>query len=120
MSSAKKGMLHRRGTDVVAVEQLTAYKLYRRYILIGSWIGHVLFLVNGAYIGISFGGFGGIQFFSHMWLLDRTGNFAAFFGMLAGIFIAVVCVWALGVIACSFIAGLVYWFQYRSIPVAME
>jgi ABC-type lipoprotein release transport system permease subunit len=55
-----------------------------------------------------------------MWLLDRFGSYAAFFGMLAGIFIAVICVWALGVILCALIASLVYWFRYRSIPVAVE
>lgn len=110
----------RRGSDVITVEHLTAYQLYRRYLIIGSLIGHVLFVVNGAYIAFSFGGFGGIQFFSQMWLLDRIRNYAAFFGMLAGIFIAAICVWALGVIACAFIAGCLYWLRYRSIPVSVE
>jgi len=120
VSAVKQHTPRRRGSDVVAVEQLTAYQLYRRYLIIGSWIGHALFVVNGAYIAFSFGGFGGIQFFSHMWLLDRVSNYAAFFGMLAGIFIAAICVWALSVIFCAFIATLVYWFKYRSIPVAVE
>jgi hypothetical protein len=120
VSGAREQAPRRRGSDVVVVEQLTAHQLYRRYLIVGSWIGHVLFVVNGSYIAFSYGGFGGIQFFSHMWLLDRASNYAALFGMLAGIFIAAICVWALGVILCAIIASLVYWFRYRSIPVAVE
>ena len=106
----------RRGTDVIRVETITAYESLRRHLIVGSWFGHVLFLVYGIFLGFSYGGLGGIQFFSNLFLFEQLGSWASLLGMLMGIFIGLVCVWTICVICSALVGGLVYWTKYRSFP----
>lgn len=106
----------RRGTDVIRVETITAYESLRRHLIVGSWIGHAVFLVYGIFLGFSYGGLGGIQFFSSLYLFEQLGSWAALLGMLMGIFIGLVCVWAICVILSAMVGGFVYWAKYRSFP----
>ncbi|MBN2082913.1 hypothetical protein JW859_12010 [bacterium] len=106
----------RRGGDVVAVESLTTMEVLRRHIVVGSWFGHMLFVVWGMFFGFSYGGFGGMRFFTDMYLLDQLGSFSSLIGVLFGTFIGVVCVWAICVIVGAFGGALVYWFKFRSFP----
>ena len=110
----------RRGTDVVHVEQLTAWQLLRRYLMIGSWIGTGVFVLYGLFAGVSYGGFGGIQFFTDMFLLDYLGRVSALAGVVMGIFIGVVCVWAICVIFGAAIGSLVYYLKFKSFPAPQE
>lgn len=110
----------RRGSDVIRVEYVTAWSACRRYVVIGSWFGHGLMLVYGIFFGLSYGGFGGIQFFTNMYLLEHTGMVAAVIGLVLGTFIGLVCVWAICVIVTSSLALLFYWFRFRSFPTAPE
>jgi hypothetical protein len=106
----------RRGDDVLYAEKVTSWQALRHHMLAGSWVGNLLFLVNGVFFGFYYGGFGGMEFFSDMWLLDRTGAFADMLGAVLGIFIGLLCVWAILVIAGAACGTFVYWFRYRSFP----
>jgi hypothetical protein len=106
----------RRGSDLVVVQEFTAWQLLRRYISIGGWVGNCLFLLYGAYLGLSFGALGGLQFFSDMIAFDATGSFAKGFGILVGIVVGLICVWAIFVVIAAFCGVLVYWFKFRSLP----
>jgi hypothetical protein len=113
-------IIKRRGGDVIAVEEVTAWKLLRRYLVTGSWIGMAVFVLYGIFAGVSYGGFGGIQFFTDMFLLDYLGRLSALAGVIMGIFIGVVCVWAICVIFGAAIGALVYYIKYKSFPAPQE
>lgn len=110
----------RRGGDVIRVEYITAWGACRHYVIVGSWFGHVLMVVYGIFFGLSYGGFGGIQFFTNMFLLEHTGMVAAVIGLVLGSFIGLVCVWAICVIVTSSLGLLVYWLRFRSFPTPPE
>jgi len=110
----------RRGGDVIRVEYITAWSACRHYVVVGSWFGHVLMLVYGIFFGLSYGGFGGIQFFTNMFLLEHTGMIAAVIGLVCGTFIGLVCVWAICVIITSSLGLLFYWLRFRSFPTPPE
>lgn len=112
--------IRRRGSDVVYVETLTAHKLLRRYIYIGSWFGLAVFIIYGLWAGVSYGGFGGIQFFTDMFLLDELGSLSPLVGVVLGVFIALVCVWAICVILGAFVGALVYRFKFKSFPMPQD
>ena len=106
----------RRGTDVVAVEELTAWNVLRRYVAVGGWIGQVVFVLYGIYAGLSFGAFGGLQFFTDMYLFDYVAPASKAIGIVFGMVVGLVCVWAICVVAASAVGALVYWIIYRSFP----
>lgn len=110
----------RRGSDIVHVEEVTAWKLLRRYLVTAGWIGNLVFAVNGIFFGFYYGGFGGIRFFDDMWLLDRIGSFSAMLGLVVGVCIGVICVWALCVIISACTGALVYWMRFKSFPVSPQ
>jgi hypothetical protein len=110
----------RRGSDVVLVQELTAWQLLRRYLLTGSWIGTGVFVLYGIFAGASYGGFGGVQFFTDMFLLDYFGRLSALAGMVMGVFIGLVCVWAICVILGAAIGSLVYYLKFKSFPAPQE
>jgi hypothetical protein len=110
------GLPRRRGSDVVQVEALTAWDVLRRYIVVGSWFGHALFLAWGVFFGISYGILGGYEFFTDMYLVDRIGALAGLVGIIMGVFIGVVCVWTICVILAAGIGAGVYWVRFRSFP----
>jgi len=116
----KTSNARRRGTDIIRVEYITAWDACRRYVIIGSWFGHVLMVVYGVFFGLSYGGFGGIQFFTNMFLLEHTGTFAAVLGLILGTFIGLICVWAICVIFTSFLGLIFYWLRFRSFPTPPE
>ena len=92
----------------------------RHYQLLGSMVGNVSFIFGGIALAFYYGGFGGMQFFAHMWLLDQLGNFAALFGVAAGIFIALICVWTLNVIFWSALGTLLYYSKHHSFPLGEQ
>lgn len=106
----------RRGSDIVRVEEITASSLLRRYIIIGSWVGQILFVLYGIYLGLSFGAVGGLQFFTDMIVMDYLGGAAKILGVAMGIFVGLVCVWAIFVIVAAACGAAVYWFKYKSFP----
>jgi hypothetical protein len=120
MQEHKTVKAHRRGSDVIRVEYVTAWDACRRYVIIGSWFGHVLMVVYGVFFGLSYGGFGGIQFFTNMFMLEHTGMVAAVLGLILGTFIGLVCVWAICVIFASFLGLVFYWLRFRSFPTPPE
>ena len=89
----------------------------RRHIVIGSWLGHTIFLTYGIFYGISYGVVGGIGFFADMYLIDQLGSLPTLIGMVFGAFIGLICVWALCVLIASFGGALVYLLKYKSFPV---
>lgn len=107
---------HRRSTDLASVEKLTSWDLLRRHLIVGSWFGHLLFILYGILYGASYGVVGGIGFFKDMYLLDQLGTFNTFMGIVCGAFIGLVCVWAICAILGSVVGSMVYWFKYRSFP----
>lgn len=111
---------YRRGTDVIRIEYVTGWDVLRRYLIIGSWFGHGLMIVYGIFFGLSYGGFGGIQFFTNMFLLEHTGLFSAVLGLILGTFIGLVCVWAICVIFAAALSLLFYWLRFRSFPTPPE
>ena len=106
----------RRGSDIIHVETITAYESLRRHLIIGSWVGHALFLLYGIFLGFSYGGLGGIQFFSSLYLFEQLDSWAALLGMLMGVFIGLVCVWTIFVIGAAMVGGFIYWAKHRSYP----
>lgn len=90
--------------------------MLRRHIVVASWYGHGLFIVYGMFAGFYYGGFGGVQFFSDMFLLDYLGKLPTLLGAVCGVFIGLVCVWAICVVAAGAVGVLVYWVRYRSLP----
>jgi hypothetical protein len=110
---APDSLRRRRGTDI---HQLSAWEVFRRYLVISSWFGNAGFVVYGLYLGFSYGGFGGIKFFSSMFLLDRLGSLTSFVGAILGIVIGLICVWTLFIIFAACFAALAYWSVHRSIP----
>ena len=111
-----KRQRRRRGSDIVTAERLTSYELLRRHLVVGSWFGHLLFLLYGVIYGAAYGIVGGIRFFADMFWLDQLGSLNTFIGMVFGAFIGLVCVWTICVLLGSFAGALVYWYKFRSFP----
>lgn len=119
MSTRNNGLIHDRRKQVRRAP-ITRWEDYRLHVRLGSLFGNVVFVLFGIYVGVSFGGFGGIKYFSSMYLLDRTGSLAAIFGLCAGILIGVLCVWAIFVITAAGVGALIYWLRARTIPTPPE
>lgn len=93
------------------------WRILRNHLKVGSWFGHAAFAVYGLWFAISYGGFGGIQYFSDMFLIELLGrNFAALLGLVFGIFIGLICVWAICVIVAAFVGAVVYFIRFKSFP----
>ena len=116
MSKKSEVMPKRRGTDILQKEELTAWQVLRRHILVGSWFGLAFFAVIGIQFGFYLGGYGGAKFFQVLFLMDLTGPVAALIGSVVGIFVGVLSVWGIMIITCSFGGAMVYWIKYRSFP----
>lgn len=93
------------------------WQTLRNHLKVGSWFGHAAFAVYGLWFAISYGGFGGIQYFADMFLIEQLGrNFAALLGLVFGVFIGLLCVWAICVIVAAFIGAVVYFIRFKSFP----
>jgi hypothetical protein len=106
----------RRGTDILHKEELTAWQVLRRHIIVGSWFGMAFFAVIGIQFGFYLGGYGGAKFFEVLFLMDLTGPVAALTGSIIGIIVGTLSVWAILIIISAFCGALVYWLKYRSFP----
>ena len=97
-------------------EELTAWQMLRRYLVVASWFGNLLFLVIGVWFGFYLGGYGGAKFFEVLFLMDLTGPIAAITGSIIGVVIGSLSIWAILIVVSGFFGALVYWIKYRSFP----
>jgi len=92
------------------------WRLLRRYLMAGSWLGNALFLAFGVIIGYQLGRFSGARFFSELVLVDRLGNAAALLGAVIGVGCALVCSWSIIVVTSASLTALLYWIRFRCFP----
>lgn len=92
------------------------WQLLRRHVVVGGWLGNVLFLVVGIQFGFYLGGYGGAKFFEVLFLMDLTGPIATIVGSVVGVIVGSLSVWGILVVVCSGAGALWYWIIHRSFP----
>jgi len=88
----------------------------RRYIRIGGMYGNFAFLLAGTWVGFFYGGLGGTRFFEELFLIKQAGSAATILGSFIGVLMGLVCVWAITVVTCALSGALLFWVQYKRLP----
>ncbi|UCG88172.1 MAG: hypothetical protein JSW71_06410 [Gemmatimonadota bacterium] len=97
-------------------DRRSQWKLLRQHVIVGGWLGNVLFLVVGIQFGFFLGGYGGAKFFEVLFLMDLTGPVAAIVGSLVGVVVGLLSVWGILVVVCAAAGAAWYWVVHRSFP----
>ena len=100
----------------VSADRRSPYHEMRRYIRIGGLYGNLVFLVTGIWVGFFYGGLGGTRFFEELFLIKQAGSVATIVGSFIGVLMGLVCVWAITVVTFALSGALLYWLQYKRLP----
>lgn len=95
-------------------------RLLRRCLVIGSLVGNAVFLAGGALVGVIYGGFGGVRFFTELAPIQQADRLAGMLGIITGTILGLWCVWATIVVVFTALGALAYWLRYRSYPLAVD